>query len=63
MKAIVKLDGERLDEVALAYGGETSTFTGSYQATRAGVYEFIVYGYDAATGNTGVDRVSFIVTD
>jgi len=61
VKAIVKHNGAKIGEIALEYAGKTSTFRAEYSAEKPGVYEFIVYAYDASTGNTGVDRVSFVV--
>ncbi|MFQ5627958.1 MAG: hypothetical protein ACE5I1_04290 [bacterium] len=51
----------KFDEIALEYARKTSTFQAEYPTEKPGVYEFIVYAYDANTGNTGVDRVSFVV--
>lgn len=60
---MVKFNGEVIGDTALSYAGVVSTFAGEYVAKKAGVYEFIVYAYDARTGNTGVDRVSIRVSD
>ncbi len=48
--------------VPLAFGGTESLFLGRWQAAEAGVYEVLVYAYDPASGNTGLDRTSLIVS-
>ncbi|MEM5789037.1 MAG: hypothetical protein AAGU11_17120 [Syntrophobacteraceae bacterium] len=44
----------------LRYAGTASQFTGTWKIEKAGVYEAVVYAYDPADGNTGVDSVTFI---
>ncbi len=34
---------------------------GTWSIPEAGMYEATVYSYDAATGNTGINRVTFMV--
>ena len=29
----------------------------------SGQYELIVYAYDSRTGNTGVDKVNYVITE
>lgn len=62
MKARLKRNGEPVGEIPLAYAGTPSQFAAAWRATQPGVYEAVVYAYDPATGNTGVDRVTFIVS-
>jgi hypothetical protein len=40
---------------------ETNLFEGSINLTSAGQYELIVYAYNAKSGNTGVDKVNYVV--
>jgi hypothetical protein len=62
VRAIVKRNGERLEEKPLDYAGETSQFATQINADAPGVYEITVYAYDPANGNTGLDKTSFILT-
>jgi hypothetical protein len=59
--AIVRRNGERIGEVPLEYAGSTSQFRGEVDANAPGAYELVVYAYDPANGNTGLDRTTFIV--
>ncbi|WP_323846296.1 hypothetical protein [Microbulbifer magnicolonia] len=59
--AIIKRDGEPYKTVPLRMQDTMNTFSAPVEATAAGVYELLVYAYDPKTGNTGVDRGSFIV--
>jgi len=61
VRALIRRDGAPSGEVPLAYAGTTSRFAGSLTVDRPGAYEAIVYAYDAETGNTGLDRVTFTV--
>ncbi|MGD9502341.1 MAG: hypothetical protein AB7V40_07635 [Methyloceanibacter sp.] len=63
VKAIVKRDGKRIGEVRLAYAGTTSQFAGSVPVEAPGAYEVIVYAHDQKTGNTGLDRTTFIASE
>lgn len=62
VRAWVQRDGEPVADVALEYAGEPSRFRGTVRAERPGVYDVAVYAYDPDSGNTGLDRVSVIVT-
>jgi hypothetical protein len=61
MKALVKKDNKKIGEIPLTYSGNPSLFFASLDARKSGNYELIVYAYHPVTGNTGVDRVSFLV--
>ena len=54
-------DGERVGEFGLDYAGETSRFEGRVPIDGAGTYEVVVHAYDRETGNTGLDRTTFVV--
>lgn len=58
--AIVKRNGEQLTEVPLACV-DTNLFEGKLVIGEAGQYEVIIYAYDEETGNTGVDKVNYVV--
>ena len=60
VKAIVSLNGKPVTRVPLAFAGETSQFAASVPVEAPGFYDVLVYAYDPATGNTGVDRTTFI---
>lgn len=45
----------------MKYTGEKSQFAASFTPPGPGVYQATVYGYFSATGNTGLDKVTFIV--
>lgn len=60
VRAIVKRDGELLAEVPLNIES-SNLFKGSVAAKEGGLYEIVVYAYDPATGNTGVDKVNVVV--
>jgi hypothetical protein len=61
--AILKRNGESIGTLPLTYAGETSRFQGTWKIDTAGVYEAVIYAYDPANGNTGLDRVPFMVND
>jgi hypothetical protein len=47
--------------VPLQFAGQTSQFATELELGETGVYEATVYAYDPATGNTGLDRVTFVI--
>lgn len=59
--AIIKKDGAKVDTVNLDFTGRTNYFAASIPIKENGVYQFTVYAYDAATGNTGVDTTTVIL--
>lgn len=61
VKALLKRDGARIGDLALQYAGTTSQFAGTWIVKEPGTYEAMVYAYDPANGNTGVDSVTFVV--
>lgn len=58
--ALVKKDGREFATIPLSLT-DTNTFVGELKPKSPGVYQVLVYAHDPRTGNTGVDRVSFIV--
>ena len=61
VKAIVNRDGKPWKSFDLAYAGTASQFSGTVPVEGPGVYDVLVYAYDPANGNTGLDRTTFIV--
>ena len=62
VRATLKRNGEQAGKAPLSYAGEPSQFGGSLRVEEPGVYEVVVYAYDAQSGNTGVDKATFIVS-
>jgi hypothetical protein len=63
VKALLKKDGEQVGVLPMQYAGLPSQFLGIWNIQDAGVYEATVYAYDAATGNTGINTVTFTVAE
>jgi hypothetical protein len=61
VKALLRRDDQPAGEASLRYAGSTSQFEGAVDAQQPGVWEVLVYAYDPATGNTGVDRTTFVI--
>lgn len=59
--ALLYKNGQRAGVLPMQYAGTPNQFTGTWTVQEAGTYEAAVYAYDAANGNTGIDRVSFMV--
>ncbi|WP_237057495.1 hypothetical protein [Microbulbifer sediminum] len=61
--ALVKKDGKPWRTIPLAMADTANTFVASLSPEEPGVYQVLVYAFDDRSGNTGVDRVSFIVRE
>ena len=61
VKALLKKNGQQVGILPMQYAGSPSQFSGTWSIPDAGIYEATVYAYDAATGNTGINRVTFMV--
>ena len=59
--AILAKDGEVQRTIPLEFAGATSQFATKIELNEPGTYEATVYAYDAANGNTGLDRVTFMI--
>lgn len=59
MTAVATQDGVEVTRVPLAFAGTPNQFEGYLEVPHGGLYEILVYAYDARTGNTGVDRTTF----
>ncbi|MDC6385710.1 hypothetical protein D2V93_09080 [Flagellimonas taeanensis] len=60
--AILKKDGTTLATIPLN-NPSRNVFEGRMEIAEAGYYEVTVYAYDPTTGNTGVDKVNYVLTD
>lgn len=60
VSAILSRDGTKVKELELKAGEKPSTFAAETTLV-PGNYELLLYAYDPVTGNTGVDRLNFIV--
>lgn len=61
VKALVYRDGELAKEVPMPITAKVNTFAGRIPVSSPGNYEVIIYAYNPKTGNTGVDKVNFII--
>ncbi|MDC8103484.1 hypothetical protein MTQ00_02930 [Chryseobacterium sp. B21-037] len=59
-KALVNKDGKRVSEINLSLVS-TNLFEGNTSISAPGNYEIIVYAFDPKTGNTGVDKINYVV--
>ncbi len=54
--AMVKLNGKSIDDVPLKFISANGFFMGEMPTSESGVYEILIYAYQASTGNVGVVR-------
>ena len=62
VRALVKRNGQDAGSQAMSYAGSASQFSANLSISAPGAYEIVVYAYDRATGNTGLDRTTFVVS-
>lgn len=62
VRGMLKRNGQPIDEVEMNWV-ETSLFEGDARIQEPGNYELTVYAYNPKSGNTGVDKVNFVVYD
>lgn len=60
VKGILKKDGKVIKNVDMSLVS-TNLFEGNHLINTPGNYELILYAYDKKTGNTGVDKVNYVV--
>ena len=60
--ALVSREGKQVGSVPGRYSGSRSYFLFDCDIQEPGVYEIVVYAYDPANGNTGLDKVYFQVS-
>ncbi len=61
VKALLKKNGKQVGVLPMQYAGSPSQFSGTWSIPDVGIYEATVYAYDSATGNTGINRATFMV--
>jgi hypothetical protein len=61
VSALLYKNGKRTGLLTMQYAGTASQFLGTWKIKEPGAYKAIVYSYDPANGNTGVDSVTFTV--
>ncbi|MBE9462039.1 hypothetical protein ACFP1I_12445 [Dyadobacter subterraneus] len=57
---ILKRDGKHIKDIKMSLIS-TNLFEGDYLLNAAGNYELILYAYNEKTGNTGVDKVNYVI--
>jgi hypothetical protein len=60
VKAIISKDGKKIDEIVLN-SSSTSLFEAQYKIAGPGDYQLIVYAFSPLSGNTGVDKINYII--
>ncbi len=63
VRALVYRDGELAKEVPMLITSKVNTFAGRIPVASPGNYEVVIYAYNAKSGNTGVDKVNFIIQE
>lgn len=58
--AVLSSEGVEVARATAEYAGTTSQFRATLPVERPGAYEVLVYAYHPETGNTGLDRTTFI---
>jgi len=58
---VLTKDGAEVARVPFEYAGTSSQFRASLPTRGPGLYQVLAYAYDPETGNTGLDRTTFIV--
>jgi hypothetical protein len=61
--AIIMQDETKIDEVSLDFTGPSGMFSGKTHVDKEGHYKAIVYLFDKTTGNVGVDRTMFEISE
>jgi len=59
--AQLRYEGETFASLPMTYAGEASRYSVSLPVKGKGAHEVLVTAFDARTGNSGVDRTSFVV--
>ena len=61
IKALLTRDGKPAGTLNMYYAGTPSKFEGIWDVSAPGSYKAVVYAYDPSNGNTGLDKVTFLV--
>ena len=59
--ARIKLDGRTIATMPMTFAGQDSQYVVSVPSKEKGIYEILVTAFDPRTGNSGLDRSSFII--
>lgn len=59
--AIIHKGDTVVAQKTMKYAGKTSTFQTDFMPESSGTYQITVYGYDARTGNTGLDKTTVVI--
>ncbi len=62
IKAVIKRNNKFVFEKPLKFV-DVNLFEGTFKIEKEGKYEIIVYAYNPQTGNTGVDKINFVIYD
>lgn len=63
VRGLIYRNEQQVSSLDMQYAGKTSQFKGSLEVDQSGTYEVVVYAYDPSSGNTGLDRVTFVVKE
>lgn len=63
VKGLLRRDGEVLSEFLLEITEEDNVFEGFLPLAEQGSFELVVHAFDGKTGNSGVDKVSFVINE
>ncbi|MBK1442481.1 hypothetical protein JHJ32_20950 [Parapedobacter sp. ISTM3] len=58
---VLRRDGQILSEFPLEITDDDNVFEGALPLEDKGSFELLVYAFDGKTGNSGVDKVSFVI--
>ena len=61
VEVIVKRNGKKEGTYPMQITETVNIFEGAVPITQNGAYEFVVTAFGPGTGNTGVDKVNFVV--
>ncbi|SEL81861.1 hypothetical protein [Parapedobacter koreensis] len=61
VKGLLRRDGKILAEFPFEITDEDNVFEGTLPLTEKGSFELLVYAFDEKTGNSGIDKVSFVI--
>jgi len=61
INAIAKKEGLKVGEFPLYITDRNNIFEGNFKVNGKGNYELTIYAYDPKTGNTGVDKINYVV--
>jgi len=60
---VVRRGGATVTRLPMTFTGTTSQYAATWLPEEAGAYLLEVWAYHPASGNTGIDRTSVIVTE